>query len=295
MPEACQDLLPFYAAGGLSTTERATVEAHLADCAACRAALREWRAIAEVVRAESAARAVELPSLSPVVRANLCRRPTVAQALRSAASLVWAQRVVMAGRGFVFLALVLGVLATLSLGDGVPVAFPLLALTPPAAALGVAFLYGPGADSAFEIVATTPTPPGALLLARLTLLLSSVGGVAMPLSLLLSGVGGVAFVPLVGAWLGPLLSLSALATVLALLWRPMIAASVTLTLWAGVVVLLVAELDGRSLVQASLRPLLQPDWALFMAQVAAAELLWALGGVLLARDTLPTRKLEAAP
>jgi hypothetical protein len=159
----------------------------------------------------------------------------------------------------------------------------------------VAFLYGPEADSAFEIVSTTPTPPGALLLARLTLLLGSVGSVAMPLSLLLSAVGGVAFMPLVGAWLGPLLSLSALATVLALLWQPMIAASVTLTLWAGVVVLLVTELGGRSLVRASLYPLLQPDWTLFMTQVATAGLLWALGWVLLARDTLPTRKLEAAP
>lgn len=291
-----RELLPFYVAGVLSAAEGAAVEAHLGDCEACRVAVEEWQSLAVVVRAESATRVPPLPPLSPLVRASLRRRPTLAQALRSAADLTWAQRVVLIQKGLlpaVLLAVLLSVLATLCLRDGWPVALPMLALVPLAAALAVVFLYGPETDPAFEIVTPAPTPPGTLLLARLTLTLGLVGVLATLGSLVLSAAGAVALGPLIGAWLGPLLLLSALATVLALLWRPLTAAGVTLFLWATVVILLGAEVGGQPLIQTSLRPLLQPGWPLFLAQSATAGLLWSLGWLFLARDGLLARKLEA--
>lgn len=296
MHERWRDLLPFFVGGGLSAADHAAVRAHLSECTVCHTAVREWQEIAVAVQTAASERANPLPPLSPVVRANLRRRPTAIQALRSAADLVWAQRVVLAQRSLaavLLLMLVMGVLMTLRLRDSIPVSLPTLCLVPVVAAVSVAYLYGPETDSAFEIVATTPTSPGTLLLARLTLALGFVASAAALASLLLSATGEAAFGPLVSAWLGPLLLLSALATVLALLWGPLIAAGVTLALWGGVVILLGTELGGRPLIQLSLRPLLQPGWPLFVSQIVIAVLLWSLGWLFLTYDALPARNLEA--
>jgi anti-sigma factor RsiW len=80
--------LPFYAAGVLSTDERASMEQHLQTCRKCRHDLAEWQRVALAVRAEAGVREGTLPPLSPVVRGNLQRRPTYAEALRSALVLV---------------------------------------------------------------------------------------------------------------------------------------------------------------------------------------------------------------
>lgn len=296
MHEGWQDLLPFYAVGTLPAADRAAVEAHLAGCAACQQTIDEWRVVATAVQAEASARAAALPPLSPVVRANLRRRPTPAQALHSAANLVWAQRAVVARRGLALaalLVLVVGVLLSAGLRSNAPAALPLLTLVPVAAALGAAFLHGPDTDPAFEIVATTPTPPATLTFARLTLVLGFVGSVSGLGSLVLSAVDGAALGPLVGAWLGPMLFLSALATVLSLLWQPVVAAGTTLALWAGVVVLLNAELGGRPPLNLSLRPLLHPSWLLFGLQLAVAGLLWLLVWLLLTREATSWRTLES--
>lgn len=290
------ELLPFYVAGALSAADRIAVDAHLAECAACREAVEEWRIVAGAVRAEAAARASELPPLWPVVRTSLRRRPTLRQAVRAAVDLVWAQRVVVMMRGGIVPAVLLvvgvGVWLTTRLPDGSPVTLPLLTLVPVAAALGVAFLYGPDTDTAFEIVTTTPTSPATLVFARLTLVLGLVSGVTGLGSLWLSATGGGALGPLVGAWLGPMLLLSALATLLSLLWQPIVAASVTLALWAGVVILLNAELDGNHPLSVSLLPLLHPGWLSFGVQIAVAGLLWLLAYILSTREATILRKLE---
>jgi hypothetical protein len=295
MHEQWSELLPFYVAGALSAVERAAVDAHLAECATCREAVEEWRIVAGAVRADASARAGELPPLWPVVRTRLRRRPTIRQALRAAVDLVWAQRVVVMRGGVVpavLLVVGVGVWLTTRLPDGSPVALPLLTLVPVAAALGVAFLCGPDTDTAFEIVTTTPTSPATLVFARLTLVLGLVSGVTGLGSLWLSAMGGGALGPLVGAWLGPMLLLSALATLLSLLWQPIVAASVTLALWAGVVILLNAELDGNHPLSVSLLPLLHPGWLSFGVQIAVAGLLWLLAYVLSTREATILHKLE---
>jgi anti-sigma factor RsiW len=287
--------LPLYVAGVLSAEEHTTVEQHLSTCPTCQLEVVEWQRIARAVRAEAAAREGVLPRLSPIVRGNLQRRPTFGEAARSALALVWAQRVVVLRGGVVpsvVLVLVLGLLATISIRDTTFVALPLLVLVPVIAALGVAFLYGPEADPAFDVVSAAPTPAGTLLFARLTLVLGILCGVATLGSVVLSTTDGVPLFPLIGAWLGPLLLLSALATVLALVWQPLIASGIVLGLWSGVAMLLAAELNGRPFLDVSLRPLLQPGWALFSSQMVTAALLWFVGWFFLARETFEAQRLE---
>jgi len=287
--------LPFYVAGVLSADEHTSVEQHLESCPECQHALAEWQRVALVVRAEAGAREGVLPPLSPVVRGNLQRRPTYAEALRSALALVWAQRMVVL-RGSVVpavvLVLVLGLLATLGLRDSRFVALPLLGLIPIIAALGVAFLYGPDADPAFDVVGAAPTPPSTLLFARLTLVLGILCGVATAGSVLISTADTIQLLPLIGAWLGPLLLLSALATVLALVWRPLVASGVTLAIWTGTAMLVGAELTGRPLLNVSLLPLIEPSWAVFGAQLVLAVALWFAGWWLLTRETVGTQQWE---
>ncbi|GGO71789.1 hypothetical protein [Nonomuraea cavernae] len=104
---------------------------------------------------------------------------------------------------------------------------------PLVAGTGVAGLYGPERDRAFEVVAVTPTSPRVVLLARVTL----VFGYDLVLALLVSGVlavaggspGGVA--GLVTAWLGPMALLAAVALLLSVCWRPGGAIGVALAAW----------------------------------------------------------------
>jgi predicted anti-sigma-YlaC factor YlaD len=287
--------LPFYAAGVLSTDERASMEQHLQTCRECRHDLAEWQRVALAVRAEAGVREGTLPPLSPVVRGNLQRRPTYAEALRSALMLVWAQRMVVLGGSVVpaaVLVLLLGLLATLGLRNSPFMALPLLGLIPIIAALGVAFLYGPDADPAFAVVGAAPTPASTLLFARLTLVLGILCGVATGGSVLISAADNIQLLPLIGAWLGPLLLLSALATVLALVWRPLVASGVTLAIWTATAMLVGAELTGRPLLNVSLLPLIEPSWALFGGQVVLAVALWAAGWWLLARETVGMQQFE---
>jgi WD40 repeat protein len=57
-----QDLLPFYVKGLVSPEERAWLEQHLEECAACREVARQWSRVAEAAHAEAA---TWMPHLSP--------------------------------------------------------------------------------------------------------------------------------------------------------------------------------------------------------------------------------------
>lgn len=275
--DECRAQLPFYVAGTLPRNEQAAIERHLDDCERCRAELREWQFLAGTVRREAAARRVSLPPLSAVVRANLYRRPTPGEAMRSAAHLIGAQWPVLRGLlPAALLVLLLGILGTIALRDDTRAALPLLALAPIVAALSVAFLHHTEADPAWEVVAATPTSPGALVFARLTLVLGIIVAVMLGGSLAVSVATGEMLGPLVAVWLGPLLLLSALATVLAVRWTPVIGAGVSLTLWVTVISTLVKELAGDPLLALSLRPLLDPGWWLLGGYLVAAAFLWYL-------------------
>lgn len=65
MHEQVRGLLPEYAAGGLDAATRRRVDAHLAGCAACRAELLEWRALAGALEPLVAGRAAAVPAWTP--------------------------------------------------------------------------------------------------------------------------------------------------------------------------------------------------------------------------------------
>jgi hypothetical protein len=291
MSEHVEHWLPFYANDTLNEEQKATVQQHLQTCPACERSYQNWLQIARQVQVTAQARQRQLPELSPLVKMNLRQRPSLLQALHSAFILTWSQRVVLMRNGLVpLVALVIlaALLTSLLLGDPLQsgYALPFLVMIPVVAVLAIAFLHTPESDLAFEIIHATPTPTATILSARLTLVLACIGGLSLASSLLLSVAGPQQLLSLTAAWLGPMLTFSALATVLALLWRPFIAAGISLTLWGSLVSLLMAELQGRPLVGIPLQPLLHPGAYLVLAQIFLAAVLWFIGWIMFSRMEL---------
>jgi hypothetical protein len=289
MSEHVEQWLPFYANETLTAEQRAAVQQHLQTCPACQRCYENWQRIASQVRVSAQARSRRLPELSPLVKMNLCRRPSLAQAFDSAWILTWSQRVVLMRNGLVpllALAILAALFTSLLLGDPRQNGYvlPFLVIIPVVAVLAVAFLHTPDSDPAYEIIHSTPTATGTILFARLTLVLACIGGLALAGSLALSTSGPQELWSLVAAWLGPTLTFSALATVLALLWKPSIAAGISLTLWGSLVSLLMAEIQGRPLTGFSMQSLLlHPGTFLVSTQIVLAGLLWFAGWIVLSR------------
>ena len=283
------NLLPFYANRTLPASASDAVETHLADCPHCREQLEEWKGLAVAVN-QTADRRLQYAagqgvsarsSLSPLVHAGLSRRPPFKQAILSAAHLIWIQRIFLM-RAWLSPALgvilLLGVLASLVIqGLGTEWAiFPLFAAVPIIAVLAAAFLNPFDDDPAFEIISAAPTSPSTLVFARLTLSLGTISLLAFLCCLLLATLGqpSSSLFELVATWLGPMLLLSALTTVLSLCLRPYAAAGTALVAWASVIGALILELSGTPLVEISLLPLLHPSLALLAGQALLAGLLW---------------------
>jgi Putative zinc-finger len=225
-----------YATGALGPADRAAVEAHLAGCADCRIDLAAWRAF--VPDDEPAPPGPELVH-RVLLRSALTASPPATRRttwfplalLRAEARLVRPAVLVASA-----LVMALGVLvAAIPTGTAEGHAANVLALVAPVvAAVGVAGVYGPRRDPAFEVVAAAPTAASLILLTRIVL----VFGYDLVLALTASGVlaalgadpGGL--VALVDAWLGPMALLSALALVLAVWLGVDAAVGVALALWS---------------------------------------------------------------
>ena len=287
MSKHIDKLLPFYLNRTLDASPASSVEQHLAGCARCRASLAQWERLA-LAAGRAVPEAGCLPPLSPLVRAGL-HRLSLRQALASSLSLVWAQRVVLRGPWLLVLAVVIvvAVLGTMFLGS-----LPLFALVPILAALIVTQTMSNEYDPAYEITEALPTPTGTLIFARLTLALALIVGLAGTGSILVAALDGGELLILVMAWLGPMLVLSAFATLLSLLWRPLPAAGVTLLGWGLVILQLAREQMGVSASLISLRHLLHPDGLLVAAELLLAGLLWLLAWLWLSRGTPPALRLE---
>jgi hypothetical protein len=289
MSEHVEHWLPFYANDTLTGEQKETVQQHLQTCAACQHSYENWQRIARQVRVSAQAHSRRLPELSPLVKMNLRQRPSLTQALQSAFVLIWSQRVVLMRNGLVpllALAILAALFTSLLLGDPRQngYALPFLVTIPVVAVLAVAFLHTPDSDLAYEIIHSTPTATWTILFARLTLVLACIGGLALVGSLTLSATGPQQLWSLIAVWLGPTLAFSALATVLALQWRPLVAAGISLTLWGSLVSLQMAELQGRPLMGFSLQSLLlHPGGYLVFVQIVLAGLLWFTGLIVLSR------------
>jgi hypothetical protein len=286
MYEHVDELLPFYVNATLRGEQREGVEAHLKGCARCRMALREWEDLAGWVRSaaplkEQAQASGDLPGLSAVVSANLRSKPSFPESVLSIARMMAAQRIFLKESWWV-LALSAILLASVLAGLFLPAKYGLAApvlffiLVPFLAVLGISFFENQEGGWKREIVAATPTHPGLLTFSQLTLVLGVIAGLALLGSLLMAVFGGFSLTWLVATWLGPVLWLTALATLLASLLNPWSAAGISLTLWGGISLLLATEGYGQSWLGFSLAPLLYPSWWSFGLQVLLAGILWIL-------------------
>ena len=294
MSEHLVETLPFYVNNTLSAAQRQQVEMHLAQCAPCRAELAEWRRLGGLVEQTSAA-PILLSPLSPLVAASRPARTGLRALLTSAATLIWAQRVLLQGNLLFWIltaAVLLAVLIALKPGGTELEVLPLFASVPILALLSVIYVFTYDQDPLSEIVEAAPTQPSILLWARLTLLLGLLMGLALVGSLLIADFDGGQLMLVVAAWLGPMLWLSALGTLLALLWHPLTAAALALSGWGGLLLLLTFEVSGSPWLFLHLRSLLHPDGVLLAGQMLLAGLLWLVCWLWLWHATPPALRLE---
>jgi anti-sigma factor RsiW len=285
MREHPLDQIPFYAAGMLSDGSRAALEQHLSVCPACRSELANWEHIAVGMISLTSEQTLPLPPLSPIVRTSLRPHPTAVQVLRFAAHLIWMQRMVIFRSG-IFPALALVILMVSLSGLLFPqgeVLFPLLALIPILGVLITAMLSGAQSDPAYELVATTPTRPGALIYARLSLALATIICMASAGSFFLSAITLQPLLRTISVWLFPLLLLTSLTTVLSQLWSPLPATAIALGGWWGTMFLLTRRstlYPGDPSLGDLLAPLLDPSSQLVILELILALVFWAAGWIL---------------
>ena len=289
MSDHILDELPFYINGSLPLELYEQVEAHLSDCQICQNELAKWEQIARLIPEDIQQRSGVLPALSPIVHKRVHAPQTFIQDLQSVLGLIWAQRVVILPGGVlasVALAVALGVIATARFGfQSNPLLLtPLLILVPCIAVIAIGFIYSEETDPAYEVLLATPTPTAVLIFSRLTLALSLITGVSFLGSLLLYFIGISQLNHLVMAWLGPMLLLSSLTTILVLYFGPFIATGISLTLWIATIVLLVTEIEQVSMVNFSVARLLYPDGWLVFSQLIIAATFWFLGWKLFIHD-----------
>jgi len=284
----CTDALAEYAAGVLTDLEAAPVEAHLIGCPSCRAALAGWTAVAEA----TAAPGNKPPSPASVVRAALTRASLAPQALP-----VRKRRLGFVGqllraelrlvRSSVWLAslLVMGCAVALAAVGGNGAGATVLSLVAPLVAFaGVAGVYGPERDPAFEALAATVTSPRLVLLARVTLVLGYDLALAVAASAVVRlAAPQVGLVDLITGWLGPMTLLSALSLLLAMWIGPNVSMAVAASLW----VLRVLSIGVPQLADGWLAAAMRVVWATNPGSVAATLVLLAAVVVLSRRRIRP--------
>lgn len=284
------ELLVEYAAGSLGPADRAGVEAHLAGCAGCRADLAGWHALAQ------AAGPPAVPPGPELVRGVLLRsalagpEPVTRRPLFFALSLALAEARLVRISVFVASALVmaLGVLLA-ALPAQADAGNILSLLAPVVAAAGVAGVYGPRRDPAFEVVAATPTSQRLILLTRIAL----VFGYDLVLALAASGaVAALGADPagmraLIVAWLGPMALLSALCMVLVVWVGPDVAVAVAVGLWS-----LRVLADGLLADASGLLDLVHAAWSTNLATALVTVALLAVAVIAAGRGE-PVRRSRA--
>lgn len=133
------------------------------------------------------------------------------------------------------LVLALGTFVTLVTAQAAPAieSLPLVYIAPIVAALGLAFLYGPGLDPASEIEVAAPTSPRLIFLTRLMLVFGFNLGLGLLGTLVLVVVHtDFSLWPLIASWLAPLACLSALTVLCSVLFvDPLISAAAGLLAW----------------------------------------------------------------
>lgn len=224
-----KEQLPLYAAGQLEPAQRAIIEDHLIECAACRTDLELWKTVSgEIVAADRLL--VAPPELVDRAVEKIHTPNQLALAFRRAWVLILAQASLIRPEMWPASGLVMamGAIVALTLGRADIIYF----LAPMVAASSLAILYGPEHDPALELTRATPTSPWKILLARLSVVSSYNLALSLAATLIL-----LFFIPLkllgvvILGWLGPLAFLSALALLLSLWLGTNNAIAISYGLW----------------------------------------------------------------
>jgi hypothetical protein len=293
MSDHVLDQLPFFLNKTLPNNVQEQIKSHLLTCLTCQDELAKWEQISGHIQEDSGT----LPPLSPVVKVNLHAPQTLIQALQSTLGLIWAQNAVVFRSGVlssITLAITLGVIITafFSLNASALFMLPLLILVPCISVVTIALIHNEESDPAYELLMATPTPAAALIFARFTLILCLITSVTTFGSLMLAFTGVSQFIQIVFVWIGPMLILSGLTTVLVLLVGSHIATGISLTIWIGVVIIMIAEIQGTPLLNFSIAALLNPDGWLVFIQLILAIILWLIGWRMFIHDGRSTLPLE---
>lgn len=190
--------------------------------------------------------------------------------------LVVAQAVVVF-RGGTLPALVTLVALTFLAAAGADNEYGLLVVTavlPMVAALSLALLSGRAFDPAHDLIASSRTPVGAVVFARTTLMLAATVVLGLAGSVVLASFGAAPLLGTVAAWLGPTVVIASFATLLAQRLSLVLVTVATVSAWGGVVGWIFLELQGHVPFGFGTRSVLQPEPAMFVAQLL-------LGGALL--------------
>jgi len=283
--EKFRETLPFYVTGALDANERRALEDHLQTCAECQADLALWRSTALEVMEQSASLQVServIESALGQIRAE----QTQPGALRRALDLLLSQIPLV--RHEIWPASALIFLIGYSAAVLVKMEFLIQLIAPMVAAWGIAALYGPENDQAFELAAATPTHQAQILLARL----AAVFGYNLALAVTVS-LAAAPFIPtlnlsvLILSWLAPMTFLAALALLLSLWMSTGSAVVIPYLLWLGKFIL------GSMLVGKSAGPVIVGSAAegirLFIRFWENPLLLFGLAAVLLAGALLSLR------
>ncbi len=239
------ELLPEYVNGRLGAQDAAAVRAHLDGCEECRTELGAWRAVSGAAEPFSPA-SVSLPAgLADRVSEAVAREVAAAYTAGHPGGLVlrfrWLAGFVAAQAPLVrreiwpasTVVMFIGAAVSLIAGSdrGVPGA-ALSLLAPLAAALGVALIYGQENDPGLELALATPTSPRLVVVARLVVVLAWDLTLALAASAVLAVTNGPAvFVPVVSAWLGPMLLLGCLVLLLSLFVHSSLAIATAMVVW----------------------------------------------------------------
>src|SRR5919197_2554709 len=233
----CTDVLAEHAAGLTSGPRRAEVEVHLRECPSCRAALADWTAVAAAMGASASAP----PPAAQMVRGALTRAALTPQEVpvrgrgpRFAGQLLRAETRLVRPSVWVASMVVMACAVVVAVTGGHPGAGAtvLSQVAPMVAAAGIAGVYGPERDPAFEALAITVTSPRLVLLARVTLVFAYDLVLALAASALVQlGSPGGGIVHVVAGWLLPMTLLSALCLLLAMWIGRILALGLPAALW----------------------------------------------------------------
>ncbi|HEX8036217.1 MAG TPA: zf-HC2 domain-containing protein [Ktedonobacterales bacterium] len=148
-----------------------------------------------------------------------------ARVLAAQARLMRAGVWVASALGIVLAALYATLVPTVSAGNVLTFALPLIA------ASGMAFLYGPENDPSLELALGTPTSARAVLFGRFALLFGYDAALAVAATGLVAASRGENIWLLASLWFGPMALLSTISLALSLLVNPMVAGGMAAALW----------------------------------------------------------------